>query len=270
MTDESGDTLYSNDAYFYDLDNREQLKYDISFYVDRASKINGHILELACGTGRITIPLAQAGHEVWGLEFSRQMLEQFKNKIKDLPVETADRIHLFHGDMSDFTFDRKFPLIIIPGRSFQLLLDESKENACLGNVYTHLDENGYFIFDIANYIKNIGDNWAGEEENFDWENIDPRTGYKVRRTHIKKKIDLKKQIIYPKKIYRVLTEANGQEKIVEEIVRQSAWKYFSENQIKNRLISNGFKIVEEMGYFDGKPINEGSEFIFVCRKNRLK
>lgn len=266
MTNASSDTLYSNDARFYDLDNREQLKYDISFYLDRASKIKGHILELACGTGRITIPLAEAGHDVWGLEFSHQMFEQFKSKIKNLPEEIADKIHLVHGDMSDFSFDRKFPLIIIPGRSFQLLLDEKKEISCLQNVHHHLTKNGLFIFDLADFIKNKEQEkeWANEEEIFDWENTDPKTGYKIRRTHIKKKIDTIRQIIYPQKTYYITKNDGSSE--VEKIVKRSSWKYFFEDQIKNLLISNGFKIIEEMGTFAGEPIRMGTAFIFVCQK----
>jgi len=266
MTNDIGDTLYNKDAHFYDLDNREQLKYDIRFYIDRAVKINGHILELACGTGRITIPLAEAGHEVWGLEFSRQMLEQFKNKIKGLPKETPDRIHLVHGDMSDFTFDQKFPLIIIPGRSFQLLIDEKKEISCLNNVHHHLTKDGFFILDLANFIKNKEQEkeWVSEEEIFDWENTNPKTGYKIRRTHIKKRIDTVRQIIYPQKTYYI----TGNDGFVEKVVKQSSWKYFFADQIKNLLMSRGFKIIEELETFEEKAINpgKGQAFIFVCQK----
>jgi SAM-dependent methyltransferase len=266
MTDDISDTLYSNDAYFYDLDNREPLKVDIPFYLGCASKIsaNSRILELACGTGRITIPLAKAGHEVWALEYSEAMIDVFEDKLKNLPEETASKIHLIHGDMSNFEMGQKFPLILLPARSFQLLLDEDKEISCLKDVHRHLSEDGTFIIDIANFfggqIKEK--EWVSEEEFFDWENIDPKTGYKIRRTHIRKKIDLERKILYPQKNYHIFKDDGA----VEKIVKQAAWKYFSEKQIKNLLVSNGFKIMEEMGAFDGKPINKGSEFIFICRK----
>ena len=266
MADNNVDTLYSKDAHFYDLDNREQLKYDIRFYVDRASKIKGHILELACGTGRITIPLVEAGHEVWGLEFSQQMVEQFKLKIKNLPKAAAGKIHLFQGDMSDFNLDRTFPLIIIPGRSFQLLADEKKEISCLENIHRHLTKDGLFIFDLARFIVNKEQEkeWVSKEEIFDWENTDPKTGFKVRRTHIKKKIDTVRQMIYPEKTYYI-TKNDGS---AEKIVKQASWKYFFEDQIKGLLTSCGFEIVEEMGDFDMKPVDKGPAFIFVCQKRR--
>jgi SAM-dependent methyltransferase len=264
MTDDNKiDTLYWSDARFYDLDNRPPLKEDIPFYLDFATRMDkGLILELACGTGRITIPLAEAGREIWALEFSQAMIDVLEKKKEKLPKDTADKIHLFQGDMSDFQLGRKFPLILLPARSFQLLLDESKEKKCLESIFTHLTEDGYFILTVANYMKNLGPEWGREEEYFDWENIDPETGRLVRRTHVKKKIDREKQILYPKKIYHIYN--NGTEET--QIVKQAAWKYFTMEQLKNLLYSSGFKIIEEMGYFDGRLINEGSEFIFICRK----
>ena len=189
------------------------------------------------------------------------MLQQFELKMKDLPLETAKHIHLVHGEMSDFQMEQKFPLILLPARSFQLLLDETKENACLKTVFNHLEENGRFIIAIANFSLDI-ESWGSKEEIFDWENTDPATGYNVRRTHIRKKIDLEKQVIYPQKIYRISNKDGTRQKIV----RQASWKYFTEIQIKQLLTANGFKILEEMGSFDGKPIDEGPEFIFVCQK----
>ena len=262
MTKSSDKNLYIKDSQFYDLDNRDILKADISFYLDYASRIKGDILELACGTGRITIPLAEADHKIWGLEFSQQMLEQFKNKLINLPKKTKNNIHLIHGDMSNFSINRNFPLILLPCRSFQLLYEEKKENACLRSIYKHLDDNGHFIIDIGDFVGDIENDWVNEEEVFDWENIDPKTGYTVKRTHIKKEIDTVRRIIYPQKNFYI--SKDGVE--IDKIVKRSPWKYFTSNQIRKLLSSNGFKIIKEMGYYDGKPLGKGSEFIFICKR----
>lgn len=265
MPESTDQNLYVNDARFYDLDPREFLKTDIPFYLRFAAKKNGPILELACGTGRITVPLAEAGHDVWGLEYSETMLEQFRNKLTGLAKETADKIHLVQGDMRHFQLDREFPLVILPCRSFQLLYDEEKENACLKCIYSHLTGNGYFIIDIGNFISNKGKEaeWISGEEFFDWENSDPKTGDKIQRTHVKKEIDKERQIIYPHKTFRI-TKPDG---TVEKVVKRSPFKYFFEDQVRSLLAANGMKIIEEMGYYDGRPINEkNSEFLFVCQK----
>jgi SAM-dependent methyltransferase len=258
--------LYMNDARFYDLDNRDVTKVDIPFYLDRASRVKGDILELACGSGRVTIPLARAGHEIRALEYSPAMIEVFKEKIKKLPGEIADRIHLFQGDMSNFSLEKKFPLIILPCRSFQLLLDEELEIACLKKVHAHLAEDGTFIIDIGNFVgtKEKERAWISDVEVFDWENTNPQTDYRIRRTHIKKEIDTDKQIIYPHKTYRI-TKEDGTE---EKIIKRAPWKYFFPDQIRSLITSNRFDIIEEMGSYDGRPINAVTEpeFVFICRK----
>lgn len=255
--------LYIKDAHLYDLDNRDFLKNDIPFYIEFAKKIKDPILELACGTGRVTIPLAEAGHDIWGLEFSEQMLEQFKTKTRNLHQRTSDKIHLVHGDMSNFNIDRKFSFVFIPNRSFQLLYKKEREIKCLKSVHKHMSDEGHFIIDIADFVGDRENEWVNNEEVFDWENIDPKTGYKIRRTHIKKEIDTGRQIIYPQKNYYIMED----DKLVEKIVKRSPWKYFSLAQIRNLLISNGFKIIKEMGSYDEKPIGEGTEFIFISKKN---
>lgn len=262
MKKKSEQNLYSKDASFYDLDKREIMKVDIPFYMDHASRIKGDILELACGTGRITIPLANAGYSIWGIELSLEMLKQFKKKLSFLSEEISEKIHLIHTNMSIFYIDRKFPLILLPCRSFQLLYDEEDESSCLKSVYNHLTDDGQFIIDIGDFVGDREDEWVSEEEVFDWENIDSNTGYKVRRTHIKKVIDKNKKIIYPQKTYYILKD----DVLIDKIVKISPWKYFSVDQIRDLLISTGFQIIKEMGFYDGTPILEGSEFIFICKK----
>ncbi len=256
--------LYLNDARFYDLDNRDILKQDIPFFLQHAAKTKGDILELACGTGRVSIPLAQAGHHIWALEYSPKMLEQFRDKLKDIPQETASRIRPMHGDMSDFSIGKKFSLIIIPCRAFQLLYTQDKENACLRNVHSHLAEDGLFIVDIGDFVPNreTEKNWTNDKEVLDWVNTDPRTGYTIRRTHIKKEIDTGKQIIYPRKYYYIL---DG-ERLIDRVEKRSPWKYFFLEQIRELILANSFEILEELGSYAGAPPGEGSEFIFVCRK----
>jgi SAM-dependent methyltransferase len=264
MTQTNEPNLYRQDAQFYDLDNRDIVKHDIDFYLEHAAKTGGRVLELACGTGRVTIPLARAGHNVWGLEYSEQMLRQFKLKLPHLPPGTVERIHLIHGDMSRFRLGRKFPLIIIPCRSLQTLCNTEKENACLQCVTSHLAGDGRLVIDIGRFIKNRDEEktWVNDEEVFDWENTDPATGSHVRRTHIKKEIDTVNQVIYPQKHYYV-TAPDG---TVNKIIKRSPWKYFFGDQIRELLDANGLEIIEEMGYYDGRTITEGSEFIFICRK----
>lgn len=262
MEEKSGNNLFYRTANLYDLNPLPLLKDDIPFYLEYASRINGDILELACGSGRITIPLAKAGHEVWGVDISNAMIELFRKKIKDLPEESAQRIHLLHEDMTDFKINRKYSLIIIPFRSYQALIEDNQQNMCLRSVYNHLSEDGFFIITFLKPMDDIKNNWIKKEEIFEWENIDPRTGSKVHRHQVRKNIEPNKQIIYVDLVYYIEQDGGSEERLVEELYL----KYHYETQIKDLLLSNKFKIIEEMGYYDRRPIKEGSEFIFVCQK----
>jgi len=253
--------LFRVAAGLYDLDQRNITKDDISFYLEYASKLPGNILELACGTGRVTIPLANEGYNICGIDLSKEMLDQLKVKMENLQEEVKQRIHITQADMTNFELGRVFSLIIIPFRSFQLLISEEQQKACLHTVHRHLSEEGYFIINVFKPYAQLDKSWI-QPEILDWETVDPITSNKVRRTHIRREIDLENQIIYPELIYYVTDQDGIEEKIVEPL----ALKYYYEEQIRNLLQSNGFKIVEEMGYYDRRQISEGPELIFICKK----
>lgn len=93
---------------------------DIPFYLQHARQCGSPILELACGTGRVLIPLAKAGFEMYGVDFSENMLAVCHRKVMENGV--ADRVHLSRADMASFDLPRKdFAFVYIPVRSFMHL-----------------------------------------------------------------------------------------------------------------------------------------------------
>jgi ubiquinone/menaquinone biosynthesis C-methylase UbiE len=75
---------------------------DVSYYADLASQSGGPVLELACGTGRVLIPSAQAGATITGLDLSRAMLDRTRQKIAALPAEVQQRVTLVEGIWRNF------------------------------------------------------------------------------------------------------------------------------------------------------------------------
>lgn len=155
--------LYRVTASLYDLDQRNITKDDISFYLEYASKLHESILELACGTGRVTIPLANEGYNIWGIDLSKEMLGQLKVKMKNLQKEAKQRIHITHADMTNFELGRVFSLIIIPFRSFQSLTSEEQQKACLHTIYRHLSEDGHFIINVFKPYAQLDKSWIQPE-----------------------------------------------------------------------------------------------------------
>jgi SAM-dependent methyltransferase len=99
-----------------------QIAGDVAFYERIAGEVGGPVLELACGTGRITLPLAEAGLHVTGVDRSEAMLTIARRKLAALPDPVRERLILVNQDMSALNLDRRFGCVFVPFRSFQGLL----------------------------------------------------------------------------------------------------------------------------------------------------
>jgi len=117
---------------------------DIPFWIEEARRAAGPVLELACGTGRVLIPLAQAGVPITGLDLSPGMLAVARRKLAAEPEEVQDRITLVEDDMADFTLDHRFNLIFVAFNSFYALDDEGQWSS-LAAIRRHLSDDGRLI-----------------------------------------------------------------------------------------------------------------------------
>ena len=113
-----------------------------------AKDINGPVLELASGTGRLTQPILELGLQYKGLELSQPFLDRAKMKFGD----TADFIL---GDMRDFDLQMEFDLIFIGFNSFLHNLKIEDAINCLTCIKKHLTKNGKFLVSIFYPRSNI-------------------------------------------------------------------------------------------------------------------
>ena len=129
---------------------------EIDFYRELASKVRsncGTMLEVACGTGRVAIRLAQDGVNVVGLDISPAMLAVARQKSAAL-----ENIRWVQGDMRSFELGEQFELVIIPGHAFQNLNIPQDQIACLGCIKRHLSPAGTLVVHLDH--QDIG--WLGE------------------------------------------------------------------------------------------------------------
>src|SRR6266508_3521831 len=131
----------------YDSVRLYAARQDVAFYVEEAARTGGPVLELGCGTGRILLPLARAGHTVHGLDSSRHMLARCREKVAAEPAPVRGRITLHEGDVRAFDLGQGavFPLVIAPFRVFQHMITIDDQLACLAAVARHLAPGGRFI-----------------------------------------------------------------------------------------------------------------------------
>ena len=118
----------------------------VPFYVDLARKQGGAVLELACGTGQLTIPVAELGLPTVGLDQSSAMLGVARRRASAASAPVA----FVQSDMREFALSRAFSLIFVARNSLLHLLSTTDLLATLTTVRRHLTADGVFAFDIFN------------------------------------------------------------------------------------------------------------------------
>lgn len=137
--------LLPYDPELYDLTHRGNPG-DLGFYVQACQGAN-RVLELGCGTGRITRALARAGCQVTGLDSHPGMLAEARRIATDLAPEVAERLTYVQGDMRHFELEPRFDRITIPYNGLYCLLSDGEVAACFSAVHRHLALDGALILD---------------------------------------------------------------------------------------------------------------------------
>jgi SAM-dependent methyltransferase len=233
---------------------------DVMFYCNAAREYGDPILELGCGTGRITMELAEAGKRITGLDLSERMLERAVKKRARLLVEARERVHLVQGDMTRFDLGEKFRLIIIPFRPFQHLLEAQQQIDCLGCVRKHLAPGGKLVLDVFQTdAERIHDPIHMREALVtEYKTAD---GRQVKVSERVAAFHRAEQINDVEMIYTVVHPNGRKERLV------FAWplRYFFRYEVEHLLARSGFKTKALYGNFDRTPIADDSpEMIFVA------
>ena len=234
----------------YDAMN-DRLVADTHFYLDELKNTNGEILELACGTGRITCALARAGKSITGLDLSESMLEEANKKSTQLNL----RIDWNQGNMTNFNLKKKFDVVFVGYNSVHHILTNQDFKSFLSCVKAHLKPNGRFLFDIFNPSLAFLIRPKVRKEMDDY--IEPSSGDKVIVTEINE-YDPATQINHVTYYY----SKEGQPDFHSHPLNMRC--YFPQ-EMDALLHYNGFNIVRKYGGFDKSPFTGASmKQIFDC------
>ncbi len=249
---EQDNLLEYSDPEIYDLENSD-FEPDGPFILSLAKELDGAVLELGCGTGRVTIPLAQNGVEITGLDIVPGMVERARQKADGLPIEWVV------ADVRTFQLGRKFRLIFESGSVFRHMLTRQDQEAYLGRVWEHLENDGQFVISVL-FPK--PHDLACTETEEDWFTVQHPDGYEIRVSGVDKYDTL--QQIKMETAYRRWTDVHDQ-----EIVRVAplSLRYFFPQEMEALLYYNGFEIVERYGDVDQSPLTNDSRYIiYICKK----
>jgi SAM-dependent methyltransferase len=212
---------------------------DVGFYVDEALGSGGPVVELACGTGRITVPIAEAGIGVIGVDASTRMLEVAHERVSAAGVDGL--VDLREGDLRDPPVPERVPLVLIPFRSLLHMTTEADRARALAAAHELLLPGGRLVFDVfAPSTQDVAEThgrWLEREpgifERADWDEGERTLTLSVRR---------------------------GDEASTMVLAWLSAleWQHLLERA--------GFELEQLYGWFDRRPYSGEEDFVFVARK----
>jgi ubiquinone/menaquinone biosynthesis C-methylase UbiE len=131
-----------HDSQFASLFQRD----DIPFWVELAQAYGPRVLELACGTGRLTLPIALSGVAITGLDFSESMLRVADERARANNIS----ITFTRGDIRQFQFETRFDFIFLPAGTFLHLLTRTDVEAFFTSVRRALTPTGVLALDVHN------------------------------------------------------------------------------------------------------------------------
>ncbi len=248
----------------YDLEDSSDT--GVAFYTALARETGGPVLELACGTGRVSIPIARLGFAVTGLDVVPGMVELARSKSAGLPARWVA------GDARAFDLGEHFRLIFLTGNAFQLFLTRADQEALLERVRAHLHAEGLFAFETRN------PRWANqtgahpEARSFPF--LETRAEEEEERTYTDssgcdvrvattRAYDHVAQVLHWTS-YRRWREGEQEHTRITRI----ALRYTFPQELAALLHYNGFTVLRQYGDWNLEPLTAASpSIIVVCRKH---
>ena len=233
---------------------------DVEWYCRKAVEAGGPVLELGCGTGRITVPIAESGVDIHALDASESMLALLRRKLIGRSPEAQARVHPVVGDMRSFELSERFALIIAPFRTFLHNVTEADRLACLARVRQHLRPSGRFAFNVFHPSLEFMAQHAGAHARvWRWLGTHPLEsgGFVVRSDA--NRYDTVRQLVHSLHRYEEY-DADGQ--LVRTSIHQLMLAYLYPAEIRHMLAQAGFAHVTMKGGFNGQEFSrDGDELV---------
>ncbi|MCF7858082.1 MAG: class I SAM-dependent methyltransferase [Candidatus Cloacimonetes bacterium] len=229
-------------------------KEDVELWTAMAERFGAPILDLCCGSGRITTALALRGYNITAVDNSPEMLNILKNK-------QLKKVKTIVADIKDFNLKNQFQLAIISYSSFQQLLTLNDQIACLDNISKHLIEGGILAMDINPRICE-GDDILKKTPVFTGDYPLNNSTVTMFTSH---KIDRVNQIKHWQDEYLEITKS-GEEKRTNIY---TSLKECSLDLMQLLFDKCNFEIINIYGDFkQGKLTADSENIIYVARKKR--
>jgi SAM-dependent methyltransferase len=242
----SGDDLYRDPA-LYDLEYADKVD-DVVFYARLAARAGGPVLELGCGTGRLTLPMARAGATVTGIDAAEPMLRALRGRLALEDGAVRRRVTTRVGDFTRLSEPPVYALAVLPFNALHHCAHHRDLLALLDGVRRALRPGGRFVLDCylpdpALYARDPDARY--EERVF----VDPVSGERLLSWETGR-YDPLSQVHEVRYVYR---SEPGDERVVALRLRM-----FYPQELRAILDWAGFRVVDEAEDFEGSPLHEAS------------
>ena len=146
-------------APFYDIEHAS-FDEDLDMYRNFAELCGGKILELACGSGRLLLPLAADGYMLMGVDISAAMLDLARQALE--AAGTSARCQLVQQDMCLLQLPEKFRMAMVALGSFGHIITRPQQQQALAAIRRHLSVGATFILDLSNEDARYMENLSGQ------------------------------------------------------------------------------------------------------------
>jgi SAM-dependent methyltransferase len=232
---------------------------DIAVHVGFAQRFGGPVLELACGSGRLLGPLAQAGFACAGVDSSAAMLERARVRLEHLADAQPPR--LFQQRLEALQLDERYRTIILGLDSFGLLIDRDDQVRALRAARAHATHDARLILDVANGNLRGSLSEPTEELIHDLTMPDPETGrpiskFIVRRSRPDEQVD---ELMF---FYDEQDERGYLRRSMVEL----RLRWFTRFELELLLQSAGWQVDELYGNYDLEPYGPTSDRLLVVAR----
>ena len=212
---------------------------DVDFYVEEARRSGGPVVEIGVGTGRVAVPIAQAGIRVIGVDSSEGMLEVCRERAAAAGV--ADLVDLRAGDLRDPPVSECVPLVICPFRSLLHVQSEADRLGALRAAHELLVPRGRLIFDVfapsAEDVSETHGRWLEREPGI-FERADWDTGERTLTLSVR----------------------------AGDAAATMALAWLSPLEWRRLLDVAGFEVEACYGWFDRRPFRGGEDTVWIARR----
>jgi ubiquinone/menaquinone biosynthesis C-methylase UbiE len=253
----------------YDLEHLGDSE-DVEFYVSLVRRLQPRkVLELGCGTGRITLPLAEQGaqlaFDVTGLDSQAEMLETAKKRLLEAPPKVRERLRLIQGDMRTCQSESAFDLIVIPCSSISHLLTLQDQLTVWNQCRRNLRPGGRFVVEITMpNMATFADSFNVPPRalvEIDVDKSDESDGVRFIRRKTSRYLS-HEQCAQTRFLYEKYQ--NG--RAIDGYIDDFAGHVFFPRELQLLFIHTGFEVEQTLGDYRGRPLKPNSPLIIMIGK----